>query len=1129
MERKERNKKIAVLLIMAIIITCFPHMEIWAKKTAKGVVTATELYMRSGPGTDYKNITVGDEKVVLVKDQEVTIKGERDGWYRISTVYAGTEVEGYSLAQYISVTSGTVKEETGKFKEITPTPTPTPSPTPIPAAKGVVTATELYVRKGPGTDYDNVMVKNEKALLVKDQKVSVLGEKDGWYHITAKVNSKKIEGYSLATYITITKGDVIDENNIPDVTKTPEPTKKPADDTDVTPEPTPTAGAGDTEEPQDTPFPEEMVNPLPAGAEKDESGKIVDSEGNELELVTEKITSKYDLKGIVTTKLLNCRKNADIKSNVLCTIPKDTVLTIVNSTTNIQTIDDEEKSVRWYKVIVMIDGEPARGYVLSDYVRLNYSTPYSVTTKYAKQVLVTSAGGTKNVKTSKKAKVKLPKNSTVSIIAEEQMNSGKWFKVKAEYKGETVTGWIPEIRIRFESNAKSVTIGYYVQKEEIPQVTVTDGPSPTITPQPDITPVVTGDDDNNPTPTPTPTVTPPPKEDVENPNAIIKDAAALSVKTEPKYSAAVLFTDNKVPVMVYSGQTVRVIDTAYDSENLWVLIELKFKDKLYQGYINSIYVDVDESVNLSAAIPDSNATVMDFEGSLAAEGFPESYKPFLRELHAQFPNWKFKAYNTGLDWNEAVEKESVVGENLIPNTKSVEWKSLEAGAYSWKDDKFTVFDGSSWVTASKEAISYYMDPRNFLGYDTIFQFEVLNYNPSYQNKHGIDVILKNTAMNGASYVYTDELGIDRSITYTDTFAMAAEYSGVSPLHLASRVKQEVTIGAKAMSNSVSGTVAGLENLYNFYNIGAYHSTEAGGAIANGLRFAKNGSSSESLNTKCLIPWNNRFRSILGGSFYIGNNYINRGQNTIYLQKFNVTPNSTYNHQYMANVEAPYSEGKRVFNAYEDPADIPIVFMIPVYLNMPEEPCPVPAKAYNPNNWLKNLKIYDKSGETLALTPSFSVESDQEYSLIVGYDTDYIKYKATPVSSLATVTGGDYFYPEVGTNRVVISVVAENGNIREYVVNIVREPEPEPTPTPEPTPEVTDIPEPTEIPEVTETPETTDVPPVTDNPESTEIPEITETPANTENPENTGVPEDTGDPVSTDSPETGGAPEDPGAG
>ena len=36
-----------------------------------------------------------------------------------------------------------------------------------------------------------------------------------------------------------------------------------------------------------------------------------------------------------------------------------------------------------------------------------------------------------------------------------------------------------------------------------------------------------------------------------------------------------------------------------------------------------------------------------FEQQLAAEGFPESYKDKLRELHAKYPNWVFKAQKTG--------------------------------------------------------------------------------------------------------------------------------------------------------------------------------------------------------------------------------------------------------------------------------------------------------------------------------------------------------------------------------------------------------------------------------------------------------------------------------------------------
>ena len=128
-------------------------------------------------------------------------------------------------------------------------------------------------------------------------------------------------------------------------------------------------------------------------------------------------------------------------------------------------------------------------------------------------------------------------------------------------------------------------------------------------------------------------------------------------------------------------------------------------------------------------------------------------------------------------------------------------------------------------------------------------------------------------------------------------------------------------------------------------------------------------------------------------------------------------------------------------------------MIPVYENMPETPCPVPEKAYNPNNWLKSLKLYDINGDTLELTPSFSVTKEQEYNLIVNYETEYIKVGAKTVSSLATVLGDGYIYPKVGENRLIIPVKAENGDVRQYVVNIVREEKPEDcttcTPTEEP--------------------------------------------------------------------------------
>jgi len=427
---------------------------------------------------------------------------------------------------------------------------------------------------------------------------------------------------------------------------------------------------------------------------------------------------------------------------------------------------------------------------------------------------------------------------------------------------------------------------------------------------------------------------------------------------------------------------------------------------------------------------------MTFEEMLIAEGFPESYKNGLRQLHALHPNWIFKAYHTGLDWNTVIANESIPGKNTIPNTKSVEWLSFANGAYDWKTDKFIVYDGTYWVTASQEAIEYYMDPRNFLTEEGIFQFELLTYQSKYQNAQGVENILAGTALYKKSYEYVDDNGKSKKITYAETFIKAAEYSGVSPYHLASRVKQEVVTGPTTLSGSVTGNYKGYEGYYNFYNIGA-NDSPGGGAIANGLNFAKNGTKSQANNEKYLIPWTSPYRSIVGGAYYIGSTYINRGQDTIYLQKFNVTPVSTYSHQYMTNVEAPFAESKKMATAYKNLLDTPIVFSIPVYLNMPENPCPKPTTKFNPNNRLKSLKVLDINGKELAITPTFE-QTVYNYYLVVGNEVEAVEIKATTVSNKAKVFGTGYYNLNVGDNEITIQVIAENGDIANYIVYVIRE-------------------------------------------------------------------------------------------
>jgi hypothetical protein len=187
----------------------------------------------------------------------------------------------------------------------------------------------------------------------------------------------------------------------------------------------------------------------------------------------------------------------------------------------------------------------------------------------------------------------------------------------------------------------------------------------------------------------------------------------------------------------------------------------------------------------------------------------------------------------------------------------------------------------------------------------------------------------------------------------------------------------------------------------------------------------------------MIPWTNPYRSIVGGSYFIGGSYINRGQDTIYLQKFNVTPISTYFHQYMTNVEAPWAEGKKILSAYNGMADSPIVFSIPVYLNMPSTAAPIPTTMFNPNNRMKSLKVLNMNGEDLIITPTFN-QTEMNYYLIVPNTVENIEIKATTVSKKATLGSGGYFTLNVGNNVIVIPVIAENGTIANYTINVVRE-------------------------------------------------------------------------------------------
>ena len=374
------------------------------------------------------------------------------------------------------------------------------------------------------------------------------------------------------------------------------------------------------------------------------------------------------------------------------------------------------------------------------------------------------------------------------------------------------------------------------------------------------------------------------------------------------------------------------------------------------------------------------ATDSDFEKSIAA--FPDEYKPYLRELHEKYPQWTFIPFETGLEWSTVIDNELGIKNLVSDSAGSENLKSKESGHYNQETGKYIQKD-SGFVVANRLAVEYYMDPRNFLNEEGIFQFEELTFN-SAVTIEDIESVLKGTFMANQKITYYTADGELKTgtLTYADRIYEAGQLYNVNPCYLASKIRNEV--GADG-SGSVSGTNETYPGIYNFYNIGA---TDGVGAIERGLKWASEG-------TTYGRPWNTPGKSIKGGAKYIAEKYIAVGQHTGYLQKFNVNPNNTshalYTHQYMTNLTGACSQGYTNYTAYAKTGALyqSKSFSIPVYENMPYHETDI-QKASNVDSLYQygeitasssrirtgpstnNAQLFDKNGNEILLTKGTSV-------------------------------------------------------------------------------------------------------------------------------------------------------------
>ena len=428
------------------------------------------------------------------------------------------------------------------------------------------------------------------------------------------------------------------------------------------------------------------------------------------------------------------------------------------------------------------------------------------------------------------------------------------------------------------------------------------------------------------------------------------------------------------------------------------------------GYICSEYAHIKE-----VADTPQTPTNTEYSTYLKGLGFPDTYIPYLTALHNNHPNWQFKVFNADVDFNKMVSieyTEHSKGWSLIEDTGSYYdgYKSTDSWSYNYLTNTFyNNFSGGGtyWFAANKNTIAYYLDPRNFLNDKQVFMFETLSYNPTYHTREGVSKMLQGTFMTG----YADEA---TGKTFIDAFIDAANTYKVSPYVLISRVIQEV--GTQG-STIVSGTVPGYVGYYNFYNISAAGLGSAN-TIANGLAYAKS------------QGWNTKYKAIVGGASFLANNYISQGQDTLYLQKWDLFGPKYGNHQYMQNIQAPSTESIKTYNGYNNVSLVNsnFVFTIPVFKNMPQNTT-LPNRG-NPNNYLQSLSV---NGTYLFQ----SATTDTTFNVNVAGSTTSVDIAASKVSNKSTISGTGSVAISQSKQTLEIKVTAENGDIRKYYINVTK--------------------------------------------------------------------------------------------
>ncbi|MBQ4253283.1 MAG: hypothetical protein II712_00505 [Erysipelotrichaceae bacterium] len=389
------------------------------------------------------------------------------------------------------------------------------------------------------------------------------------------------------------------------------------------------------------------------------------------------------------------------------------------------------------------------------------------------------------------------------------------------------------------------------------------------------------------------------------------------VRTGPGTNYAQMKSDGKL-LYYPNNQQLQIIGEDFDTRNeKWYKVSWTYQENEIESWIRNDFVRIQYEF-------DENDEFV----QQILQNYPDLPKGYIEKLaavHQEHPAWNIEIYDTKLQWDTVIAKESRIGFNLISGS-NLAYRSTEPGAYDRETGKFIPLDGTNWFAANSQTIAYYIDPRNFIDSKNIFMFLSLSYK-EIETPAVVQKVINGTFMQDKDKV--------SGKNYADIFHEAGENAQVSPVYLASLARQEQGVSGSVAVTGQSFTYNGktYSGLYNFYNIGATSGTDN---WKKGLIYANGGENGTA--TSYLRPWKSPYKAIMGGALFIADGYISVGQNTMYFHKFNVTSYMTYSHQYMTNVQAAVSQASILYSAYKNASalDQPLTFTVPIFRNMPEK-------------------------------------------------------------------------------------------------------------------------------------------------------------------------------------------------